>query len=173
MTPARAEQQIRELAEQAGEGPVIDRLIPAFHEGDVYWFLWPTVGGDLCWGEHAPLGLVRGCYADKDLSAGSTPMLKGLIGPSFIDDGAWAMVFFVDQEKVDNLTCNGVSLPLTEVGTLRTPAGTRTFYTTVAPWAVSGTMPAEVVREGAKATDHLTLLPGSAPKGDPRFRECE
>lgn len=56
---------------------------------------------------------------------------------------------------------------------MRTPAGTRTSHTMVTPWAVSGALPAEVLRDGAPATDTLTMgTPIGVKDDDPSFREC-
>ncbi|MCX5208834.1 hypothetical protein OG689_05925 [Kitasatospora sp. NBC_00240] len=175
VTREQAEQQIRELAEQGGDIPAVERLIPVFQDPDEedYWFVWPKSDGALCWGRHMSLALSRSCYAQATLPTGSAPTLSPVLGPGIVTGGQWATVFLADQQKVGTLTCNGSALTLTEAGTLRTSTGTRTFYTVVTPWSVSGTLTAEVLRDGAPATDTLTLGATTGVKDDdPRFRQC-
>ncbi|MFF1874459.1 hypothetical protein [Kitasatospora herbaricolor] len=175
VTREQAEQQIRELAEQAGDTPAVERLVPVFQDpaAETYWFVWPKSSGALCWGQHTWAALTRSCYSETTLPAGDTPVLQVVLGPGVVDGGHWATVFLADQQKVGRISCNGSALTLTEAGSVRTPAGTRTFYTMVTPWEVSGTLPAEVRRDGAPATDNLTMVaPTGVKEDDPRFRTC-
>jgi hypothetical protein len=133
--------------------------------GESTWF-WQSQSGQLCLADAGPqkVDVIR-CVAASPVPEGSAPRLHVFNGPGVDVDGkGWNLAFLADDETVDRLACGDSALSLIRVRDARIGSVQRTFYVATSPNRPGGVLHASVTRQGAAATDVLTLA-GSGTGG--------
>ncbi|MFE5588345.1 hypothetical protein [Kitasatospora sp. NPDC056531] len=132
-------------------------------QGGTIWFFWPLPDGRSCTGREFNLpddSDVRevGCSANP-LPDGSTPAVRVFDDPASVAGGRWVSFLYADQEEVLDLACGDQHLAAERVVSFPTPYGRRAVYAVGTPWAVLGTLRAEVRRADGSTTATTVAFP--------------
>ncbi|MBB4951628.1 hypothetical protein F4556_007163 [Kitasatospora gansuensis] len=122
-------------------------------------YFWQTTDPGFCQGDGTTRGHSWACvWGPSLLPAGPTPTLKTVMGPDNMEGDDWLTVLVALGEEARSLTCGGVRIELTLVGTVSAADGERlAVYTYLAPWHAKGLLEAEVVRADGATTERITL----------------
>ncbi|MEU2508400.1 hypothetical protein ABZ621_27290 [Streptomyces sp. NPDC007863] len=122
-------------------------------------FVWETADGRFCHGASGGMTMVACVSAPHRPPVGEKPRLVRLVAMMAV---GWNVVFGAEHETVESVTCDGVPVPVKDVGVMAD--GRRRVHALAFPDLTVGTVDVRVRRGSRVVTESLTLMtPG---KGD-------
>ncbi|MEU9852018.1 hypothetical protein [Streptomyces sp. NPDC047974] len=122
-------------------------------------FVWETPDGRFCHGAAVGMTMVACASAPHTPPVGEKPRLVRLVAMAAV---GWNVVFGAEHETVESVTCDGVPVPVKDVGVMAD--GRRRVHAVEFPDLTVGTVDVRVRRGSRVVTEPLTLMtPG---KGD-------
>ncbi|NML51826.1 hypothetical protein HHL19_23045 [Streptomyces sp. R302] len=131
-------------------------------------FVWETPDGRFCHGAAKPVGMtmVACASAPHTPPVGEKPRIIPLV--TMMATG-WNVVFGAEHETVESVTCNGVPLPVKDVGVVAD--GRRSVHAIEFPDLTLGTVDVRVRRGSRVVTESLSLM-SSWKEGKGNFAIC-